>query len=95
MAEQNINGFIMESWKSEEPSSAYKCFLDRANRLARKLIQSDLPPEIERSILSGKSGRCRLGNVDIELICKDTSNESRFGMMLIVSGTNGKSSQGT
>lgn len=84
MKEQNVNGFIMESWKCEERSSAYKRFLDHANRLAHRLIHTGLPPEIEASILCGSSGCCRIGDVDIELVCRDSSEESRYGMMLII-----------
>lgn len=84
MKQHNIDGFLMESWKCEDTSSAYRCFLDRAKRLVHRLVQASLPPEIERSILSGKSGHCKMGDVEMELICKDSSGESTSGMMLIV-----------
>ena len=84
MKEQKVNGFIMESWKSEDLPSAHRRFLIRANSLVHRLIDADLPAEIEESILSGKPSFYKLGDVDIELICRNRSEEDRLGMMLIV-----------
>ena len=74
----------MKSWKCQDPAPAYRRFLDRANQFVQKLMNAGLPPEIEESILAGESGKWIMGDLSIELICSDSSLESKYEMTLIV-----------